>query len=166
MGVFWPVYIRNPFWRQRAWCRLKWLVGITPDVYVDDRNRLVIAGLCQRDSFYGWRRVVLKDPCVYCHGITDTIEHVQPLSSLRKLGAASPGWSNLVGACERCNSGRGDIPLLQWLHWQHARSRQPKKQRLRTFLREQRAKLRDAKWTFVNEEAKKTLGNGRNKKAS
>lgn len=164
-GVFWPLDVRNRQWRRRAWGRLKWLIGIAPDVYVDAHGRLMIAGL-SRWNVFTWKGVVIHDPCVYCLGTAESIEHVEPRACLRARQAASPGWQNLVGACERCNGGRGDMPLLRWLHWQHTRKRQPKKQKLKQFVQAQKAKLRDAKWTFVNEEAKQALDNGRTQKAS
>ncbi len=50
------------------------------------------------------------DPCVYCGGPADTIDHIQPVSSNGGLQ-----WDNLAPACRACNSGKKDRPLLQYL---------------------------------------------------
>lgn len=63
----------------------------------------------------GWARIVLLDPCVYCgmrpaEGRKNTLEHVVPIAS-----GGGPDWTNLAGACKRCNQAKGDTPLVLFL---------------------------------------------------
>lgn len=59
--------------------------------------------------------IFLRDDfrCIYCgtraEGQELSVEHVVPKA---RGGGESPG--NLVTACRRCNSQRGDAPLTQW----------------------------------------------------
>lgn len=57
---------------------------------------------------------LLKDPCCYCGGRSDSIEHVIPVS----LGGQSH-YGNKVGACRLCNSRRSRQPFMPWLVKQH-----------------------------------------------
>lgn len=54
--------------------------------------------------------VILRDPCSYCGGLTEHMDHVVPL----KLGGDS-SWDNLTAACQRCNFQKTDKPLLLFL---------------------------------------------------
>lgn len=62
-----------------------------------------------------WKDVVRADPCAYCGGPSETVEHVIPVSA---GGKRSPG--NEVGACVSCNASKSNTPLLRFLIEQHA----------------------------------------------
>jgi DNA-binding transcriptional regulator YiaG len=51
--------------------------------------------------------VLRADPCAYCGGAADTVDHIEPRS-----GGGPNGWANLTAACRRCNSRKGKRPLL------------------------------------------------------
>ena len=55
-------------------------------------------------------RLVLADPCVYCGGSGESIDHIAPIS----LGGEHH-WTNLAAACMRCNAQKRDKPLLMFL---------------------------------------------------
>lgn len=54
--------------------------------------------------------IVLADPCVYCGGIAEHVDHIEPLAH----GGAGE-WMNLAGACASCNGAKRDTPLLRFL---------------------------------------------------
>lgn len=51
-----------------------------------------------------YRRVLQGDPCSYCGEPVAHIDHIQ--------AGGGNDWSNLTGACERCNARKSDVPLL------------------------------------------------------
>lgn len=53
---------------------------------------------------------VRRDPCVYCYGVADTVDHIEPVSR----GGPS-GWDNLAAACRTCNQTRGTLPVVVYL---------------------------------------------------
>ncbi|MTD46998.1 HNH endonuclease [Conexibacter sp. W3-3-2] len=69
-----------------------------------------------------WLALVRLDPCAYCGVVpAGTVDHVEPRSrSTRGLGGAH-GWTNVVGACERCNGRKADRPLLAFLRARRVR---------------------------------------------
>ena len=50
------------------------------------------------------------DPCAYCGGPSDTIDHIEP-----KVRGGSDHWTNLTASCMSCNSRKGSMPLLLFL---------------------------------------------------
>lgn len=54
--------------------------------------------------------VVRRDPCAYCGDPGGTLDHIVPLSA-----GGDSDWTNLSGACARCNSSKGAKSLLQFL---------------------------------------------------
>lgn len=54
--------------------------------------------------------ILLRDPCTYCGGPSDTIDHIEPVSRSR-----SSEWLNLTPACRSCNSAKGTKSLLTFL---------------------------------------------------
>jgi 5-methylcytosine-specific restriction endonuclease McrA len=50
-----------------------------------------------------------ENACAYCGGSVDGFDHIIPVSA----GGRSV-IGNLVPACKRCNSSKGDRPLLNW----------------------------------------------------
>jgi 5-methylcytosine-specific restriction endonuclease McrA len=48
--------------------------------------------------------------CVYCKGLGESLDHVVA----RERGGDNKS-SNLVTACFRCNSRKGDMPTIVWL---------------------------------------------------
>lgn len=57
-----------------------------------------------------WAAALLADPCAYCGGASDQIDHVVPVAR----GGDSTA-DNLAGACKSCNSSKHATPLLLFL---------------------------------------------------
>ena len=51
-----------------------------------------------------------RDPCAYCGGPADTIDHIDSISR-----GGSGDWTNLTAACGLCNSSKVDDSLLLFL---------------------------------------------------
>lgn len=67
------------------------------------------------DQQISYRRVVQRDPCSYCPGPGGTADHIDPKSKFKAppmsgryepLPAEYGDWTNLTGACERCNHAK------------------------------------------------------------
>lgn len=66
---------------------------------------------CQdRDAHRSYAEVVAGDPCAYCGGVTEQIDHIVPLAR-----GGEDEWTNLAGACTSCNSRKWATPLLLFL---------------------------------------------------
>lgn len=50
---------------------------------------------------------VACDPCAYCGGPADTLDHIVPVSR-----GGTNVWYNLTAACRPCNSRKQAVPLL------------------------------------------------------
>lgn len=59
--------------------------------------------------------LIRADPCVYCGAPSDSVDHIDPVSS----GGMSQ-WDNLAPACRLCNSTKGAKPLLRFLIYRHS----------------------------------------------
>ena len=57
-----------------------------------------------------WVRVLLADPCAYCGGPSEEIDHIVPI-----VDGGRTHWTNLVGACGPCNRFKHTKPLLHLL---------------------------------------------------
>lgn len=57
-----------------------------------------------------------SDPCSYCGGLADTIDHIDP----RALGGLNSP-ENVTAACKSCNSQKHKLPLLHFLLWKRIR---------------------------------------------
>lgn len=65
----------------------------------------------------GWPEVLRADPCSYCGGPADEVDHIVPVRS-RRRGAgfhASDRPENWTASCRRCNALKTDAPLLSAL---------------------------------------------------
>lgn len=62
------------------------------------------------DEAKAWARVLLHDPCSYCGGSVEHIDHIHPVSR----GGRSD-WDNLAPACAACNRRKNAKPLLRFL---------------------------------------------------
>jgi 5-methylcytosine-specific restriction endonuclease McrA len=49
--------------------------------------------------------------CAYCSGPARTGDHVKPLSKGGRTAS-----TNVVAACSRCNTSKGDRTLTEWVH--------------------------------------------------
>ena len=58
----------------------------------------------------GYWKSTLKDPCVYCGGISDSKEHLIPRSE-----GGPNNWTNVVRACSKCNNERGRVKFMVFL---------------------------------------------------
>jgi 5-methylcytosine-specific restriction endonuclease McrA len=61
-------------------------------------------------SGFEYSELIRKDPCSYCGGLTESVDHIHPVS----LGGNSD-WDNLTAACQACNSGKRERSLLGYL---------------------------------------------------
>lgn len=59
---------------------------------------------------YEWAAILRADPCSYCGNPGGTIDHIRPLA-----GYGGGHWTNLAGACQRCNGEKSDLSLLLYL---------------------------------------------------
>jgi hypothetical protein len=57
-----------------------------------------------------WRRVLFTDPCTYCGGTVDTLDHIVA----RARGGGSY-WANYTGACKPCNQEKDNRGLVVFL---------------------------------------------------
>lgn len=55
-------------------------------------------------------QIIASDPCVYCGSPTRAIDHIHPVSR-----GGTGEWTNLAPSCMRCNSSKGNEPLLSFL---------------------------------------------------
>lgn len=53
---------------------------------------------------------VAADPCSYCDGSAETVDHVDPV-----VDGGANTWENFTGACRSCNASKGPRRLLVWL---------------------------------------------------
>lgn len=107
--------------KARAWVehnparRREYLEG-----YADRRRELYYANHAESLAALHRRRgvraealeleILLGDPCAYCGGPTDTIDHIHPVSA-----EGDGEWENLTAACRSCNSGKHAKPMLHFL---------------------------------------------------
>ena len=57
-----------------------------------------------------WIDILLKDPCSYCGGISDTIDHITALEN-----GGRHQVTNVTGCCFSCNSAKKDKSLFVFL---------------------------------------------------
>ncbi len=57
-----------------------------------------------------WKSILKRDPCVYCYGPADTVDHIHP----RARGGITT-VENVAPACVACNGRKRDMPLLMFL---------------------------------------------------
>lgn len=58
------------------------------------------------------RRTIRRDPCAYCGGPAEALDHIEP-----KQSGGSDSLENRTAACRSCNSLKGTQPLLLSLLW-------------------------------------------------
>ena len=56
------------------------------------------------------RRLIVGDPCSYCGGPADVLDHIVP----RRDGGGNES-ANLTAACTHCNNGKAGRSLLSFL---------------------------------------------------
>ncbi|MEU4005616.1 HNH endonuclease signature motif containing protein [Streptomyces albidoflavus] len=61
----------------------------------------------ERKASAEYRQLIAGDPCVYCGGVSGTVDHVTPV---RRGGTDRA--DNLAPACQSCNSVKGTRSLL------------------------------------------------------
>jgi 5-methylcytosine-specific restriction endonuclease McrA len=87
-----------------------------PDVKIRRRNtehqrRETIRGTMQDlDSTIEYSQIILNDPCAYCGGSVNHIDHIDPLST-----GSTHTWGNLTPACSTCNRSKWATPMLLWM---------------------------------------------------
>lgn len=62
------------------------------------------------DEALGYVELIASDPCVYCGGAADTIDHIEPV-----VRSHDSRWTNLAPACRSCNSAKGARSLIAFL---------------------------------------------------
>lgn len=64
-----------------------------------------------------WLRLLRFDPCASCGAArSGTVDHVEPRCRATRGRGGAHSWTNVVGACERCNGRKADRSLLLFLH--------------------------------------------------
>lgn len=67
-----------------------------------------------------WYEILKQDPCAYCGGKNETVDHITP----RSKGGRNT-WDNVAPACYRCNQRKADRSLLVFLITEHHSELQP-----------------------------------------
>ena len=68
-----------------------------------------------------WSMTLTKDPCVYCGGPVETLDHIRPISlgqqNIQPLigGFGANDWPNRAPSCVGCNQQKGSMGLLEFL---------------------------------------------------
>lgn len=55
-----------------------------------------------------YREIVKRDPCAYCGGPAEVVDHIVPRAS----NFGDDAWDNMTGACAVCNAGKRSESLL------------------------------------------------------
>lgn len=55
--------------------------------------------------------ILRHDPCAYCGGPCEHIDHIEPLKAKGDLD-----WTNLTASCGHCNHSKLATPLVRFLH--------------------------------------------------
>jgi 5-methylcytosine-specific restriction endonuclease McrA len=55
-------------------------------------------------------KILLNDPCSYCNGPAGEVDHIDALTA-----GGTNDWDNMTAACKSCNSGKFNLPLLQYM---------------------------------------------------
>lgn len=53
---------------------------------------------------------LLADPCAYCGGTSEEVDHIVPVAT-----GGDDDWTNLTGSCQSCNRSKQAKPLLLFL---------------------------------------------------
>lgn len=56
--------------------------------------------------------ILYHDPCAYCSGVADHLDHVTP-----SIRGGPDHWSNYTAACGVCNATKGSASLLGFMGW-------------------------------------------------
>lgn len=65
---------------------------------------------------FNWGAVLKRDPCVYCGGRVNSIDHIVPMDRSAPVPAfGKQTWLNHIGACRECNGRKGSTLLLFYL---------------------------------------------------
>jgi 5-methylcytosine-specific restriction endonuclease McrA len=57
-----------------------------------------------------YSRILMRDPCWYCGGITTTVDHIVSISK-----GGTNDCTNLAACCDNCSSSKGEKSLLVWM---------------------------------------------------
>lgn len=71
------------------------------------RNR---SRLGKNPHSHEYASVLRQDPCCYCGGPCESIDHIEPV-----IEGGSHEWTNLTASCGSCNSSKNARPLLTFL---------------------------------------------------
>jgi 5-methylcytosine-specific restriction endonuclease McrA len=80
---------------------MSWLSGRRPSSW---------RGALPPTTLTSYRSVLLADPCVYCYGRAETVDHI-----LAKSRKGAEGWENQAPSCRRCNQWKGSVTVLKFL---------------------------------------------------
>lgn len=118
MALAWQILRRLRSPRVRRYLVGLWRILTAPGVEIIYEgiyvNYFAIEGSGQPTRL-PWRTIIRRDPCVYCGHLPtgplfNTIDHIMPLSR-----GGTYQWSNLAGACRRCNNDKGATVAVLFL---------------------------------------------------
>jgi hypothetical protein len=99
----------EPQWHVRvdhdSWA--SWTQRASP-VGVDDEGRILIGGI-RAWRLEPWETIILSDPCSYCGGPANTVDHVVARGS-----GGRNHWTNKAPSCRACNGQKGmsSVPMF------------------------------------------------------
>lgn len=88
----------------------KWREANPDKVKINHIKRSLRSSVAGSPDIVEWIKIVLNDPCSYCGGKSETIDHIIPIAK-----GGTHDVTNLTGACAKCNSAKGDKNLLVFL---------------------------------------------------
>ena len=92
-------------------CKAKWHKANSPQISEETALQRFLSEPTPRE-ISNYRKVLKADPCAYCGGQSDSIDHIVPIAE-----GGEDGWENYTGACRRCNAVKQALPLLVALIW-------------------------------------------------
>ncbi|MFJ7176416.1 HNH endonuclease [Streptomyces massasporeus] len=72
----------------------------------------------EMESSTAYRGILRGDPCVYCGGLMEAIDHILAVSR-----SGMDSWDNLAAICTSCNSSKGARDVLQFLLYRNGGER-------------------------------------------
>lgn len=90
--------------------RRTWAKANPDKVKIFRAKRIISQTLGGNTALQDYVEILLGDPCSYCGGVTETIDHIVPLA----CGGKNEVY-NITAACMACNSAKNDTKLIIFL---------------------------------------------------